>query len=134
MEYLRVAGLSAARAVIPAVVLCTLVMSDMTRAETPLREPNATETFGLSEEQRKEAFREALVGEERATKEASEQHRDDPDSMKQVEDAMRLTSQYQEAAAHKFGITPKQLVLIVAEGYEKGWSIEPSATKTKELD
>ena len=106
-----------------------------TETEAAKREtPEATETFGLSEEQRKEVFREAFAGEERAEKEASEQHLDDPESMKEVEAEESLANQYQDAVARKFILTRKQVTLIVAEGYEKGWSITPPGREVKELE
>jgi len=135
MEHLRAASVSAGCRLIPVIVLCTCAMSGIAGAETPRAQlaervaeegsPKATETFGLSEEQREEAFREALAAEERAANEASEQHRNDPESMKQVETEGRLSDFYSDAVASKFGLTRKQLVLVVAEGYEKGWSSRP---------
>jgi hypothetical protein len=96
--------------------------------------PQSDQTFGLSEEQRQEVFREALAGEERAEKEASEQHRDDPESMKEVEAEESLANQYQDAVARKFALTRKQVVLIVAEGYEKKWSVTPPGREVGELE
>jgi hypothetical protein len=145
MEHRHTAGISAAYTLIPAVVLCTFVMSAIASAETPKMQLadshlvkggslETTETFGLSEEQRQEVFRESLAGEERAEKEASEQHRDDPVSMKEVNAEQSLANQYQDAVARKFSITRKQVVLIVAEGYEKEWSTTPPGGEVKQLD
>jgi len=81
--------------------------------------------FGLSEERRKQAYRDVMLADVKAQYEAEVRGR----GLSQGEqDDMfdELTSYAENAVAKAYGLTLDQLTLIAAEGAEKGWHyLEP---------
>jgi len=82
----------------------------------------AEEQFGLTESQRQQVFRDLGAAENRAEREAAQKFEADPESQGQFDFTMRLKAEYRSEIARKYGLTEDQLVVIDAEGYEKGWS------------
>lgn len=78
------------------------------------------EKLGLTEEQRRSAFREIAAAESRATDEAIARV---PNSqiMKQVEVERELAQRYKQEIAHEYGLSEDQLLEISVEGVTKGW-------------
>lgn len=78
------------------------------------------ERFGLSEQRRKQVFREIAASEDRATRDARARF---PDSqiMKQIDFERKLGEKYKAAVAQKYGLTNDQLLKITIEGMKKGW-------------
>ena len=89
----------------------------------------ADEKFGLSEEQRKRVFMESLDAEKRAEREANKRYPDHPGSAEHDQLADRLVEKYEGEVARKYGLTPKQLVDLKAEGFGKGWPVLTPAPK-----
>lgn len=77
------------------------------------------EQFGLSEEKRKEIWKELVLIEDRAMEEALEQYPEEFE--KQVEMERRLIDEYQNKLAEKYELTREQLQEISVEGVEKDW-------------
>ena len=97
-------------------------------AESPVPEPSsessaAASKAGPTETERKQIFRELHAAEKRATREAGERFKDDPQGMRRVEYEGELERRYRAEVAKKHGVSEKQLVLIGAEGFEKGWPL-----------
>lgn len=78
------------------------------------------ERFGLSEDERRAAFKATVAAEDRATNEAMEQV-PDTEIMKQIERERELQTKYKREIARKYGITDSQLTEIAIEGVKKGW-------------
>ena len=78
------------------------------------------ERFGLSEDERKAAFREIVAAEDRATDEAMAEI-PDTDIMKQIALERELQARYKRAVARKYRVTDDQLTGIGIEGVKKGW-------------
>ena len=78
------------------------------------------ERFGLSEQRRKQVFRESAAAEDRATRDAMARV---PDSqiMKQIRLERELREMYKAKVAQKYGLTNDQLFNISVEGVKKGW-------------
>ena len=76
--------------------------------------------FGLSEQRRKQVYRESALAEDRATRDAMAQV---PDSqiMKQIDLERKLTEEYKAKIAQQYGLTNEQLLEIAVEGLKKGW-------------
>ena len=90
-------------------------------AEQAAKEAAAKDHFGLTEPQRREAFRELMEAEKRAEREAAEQFKDKPQSEGQVALVSELVDRYEREIAQKYGITEKQLVEIGIEGFKQSW-------------
>ena len=78
--------------------------------------------LGLSEQKRKQVFREIAAAEDRATREAMARV---PDSqiMKQIELERELREKYKAEVTRKYNFTGDQLLKIVVEGVKKGWPV-----------
>lgn len=78
------------------------------------------ERFGLSEEMRRQVFREITAAEDRATREAMSRV---PDSqiMKQIDLERELSSKYKLEVARKYGLSEEQLLKVTVEGVTNGW-------------
>jgi len=77
------------------------------------------ERFGLSEEERKEIWKELVLVEDRAMEEALEEY---PEQFeKQAEMEMRLIDDYKNKLSEKYELTREQLQEISVEGVEKDW-------------
>lgn len=78
------------------------------------------ERFGLSEQERKEVFRDVVAAEDRATREAAARV---PDSeiMKQIDVQRELMQEYKTDLAQTYSLTEDQLSQITVEGITKGW-------------
>ncbi len=87
-------------------------------------EEPATE-YGLSLEQRQQVFRKSLDAEARAEAEASKRFPQDPETEAASDFTSKILHESQGEIAREYDITRKQRVLIVAEGYAKGWSPSP---------
>lgn len=76
--------------------------------------------FGLSEQRRKQVFREIVSAEDRATRDAMARV---PDSqiMKQIALERELGKNYKSKVAQQYGLTNDQLLKITVEGVKKGW-------------
>ena len=78
------------------------------------------ERFGLSEERRKQVFREIAAAEDRAMREAMARV---PDS--QINEQINLEREhedkYKAMIAQQYGLTDEQLLKITVEGVKKGW-------------
>lgn len=76
--------------------------------------------FGLSEQRRKQVFREIAAAEDRATRGARARV---PDSqiMKQIDLERELGKKYKAKVAQQYGLTNDQLLKITLEGVTKGW-------------
>ncbi|MDJ0869975.1 MAG: hypothetical protein QNK03_28040 [Myxococcota bacterium] len=90
-------------------------------AEETAKEAAGKVRFGLTEPQRREAFRELMEADKRAQREAAEQFKDKPQSKGQVALAGELVDRYEREIAEKYGITEKQLVEIGIEGFKGSW-------------
>ncbi len=78
------------------------------------------ERFGLSEEKRKEIWKELILIEDRAMKEAEKQYPKEWE--KEIEMQRRLIDENENKLAEKYELTPEQLEKISSEGLEKDWS------------
>ncbi len=76
--------------------------------------------FGLSEQRRKQVFREIAAAGDRATRDARARV---PDSqiMKQIDLERELEKNYKAKVAQQYGLTNDQLRKIAVEGVKKGW-------------
>ncbi len=79
------------------------------------------ERFGLSEDKRKQIFREYVRAEDRASNEGNATHPND--FMKAYEVSLILQEEYKVALAEKEGITRDQLKDILTEGLQKQWPL-----------
>jgi len=77
------------------------------------------ERFGLSEEERKQIWKEFVSAEDRATEEALEEY--PKEFEKQVEMERRLNDDYKNKLAEKYELTREQLQEISVEAVEKDW-------------
>ena len=77
------------------------------------------ERFGLSEEKRKEIWKELILIEDRAMKEAEKQYPKEWE--KEIEMQRRLIDENENKLAEKYELTPEQLEKISSEGLEKDW-------------
>ena len=77
------------------------------------------ERFGLSEEKRKEIWKELILIEDRAMEEALERYPQELE--KQIEMERRLIDENENKLAEKYELTPDQLGKISTEGLEKDW-------------
>ena len=75
--------------------------------------------FGLSEQRRKQVFRESASAEDRATRDAMARV---PDSriMKQIALERELRENYKAKVVQQYGLTNDQLLKIGVEGMKKG--------------
>ncbi len=78
------------------------------------------ERFGLSEQRRKQVFRDIAAAEDRATRDAMARV---PDSqiMKQLDLERELREKYKAKVAQQYSLTSDQLRKIMFEGVKKGW-------------
>ena len=76
--------------------------------------------FGLSEQRRKQVFRETAAAEDRATRDARARV---PDSqiMRQIDLDRELAEKYKAKVAQQYGLNNDQLLKITVEGVKKGW-------------
>ncbi|MEX2528558.1 MAG: hypothetical protein WEA09_13060 [Gemmatimonadota bacterium] len=88
------------------------------RSAAASREPE--ERYGLSEQERREIFREIAAAEDRAMQEAMERV---PDSevMRQIELERELGEQFKAELASRYGLTLDELRAISSEGVLAGW-------------
>jgi len=77
------------------------------------------ERFGLSEEKRKEIWKELILIENRAMKEAEKRYPQELE--KQAEMERHLIDEYKSELAEKYELIPEQLEKISSEGLEKDW-------------
>ena len=77
------------------------------------------ERFGLSEEKRKEIWKELILIEDRAMKEAEKRYPEQWE--KEIEMQRRLIDENENKLAEKYELTPDQLGKISTEGLEKDW-------------
>lgn len=77
------------------------------------------ERFGLSEEKRKEIWKELILIEDRAMKEAEKQYPEEWE--KEIEMQRRLIDENENKLAEKYELAPEQLGKISTEGLEKDW-------------
>lgn len=77
------------------------------------------ERFGLSEEKRKEIWKELILIEDRAMKEAEKQYPEEWE--KEIEMQRRLIGENENKLAQKYELTSDQLGKISTEGLEKDW-------------
>lgn len=77
------------------------------------------ERFGLSEEERKEIWKELVLIEDRAMEEAIERYPQDLE--KQIEMERRLIDEGKNRLAEENGLTQEEIKEISAEGHEKDW-------------
>ena len=77
------------------------------------------ERFGLSEEKRKEIWKELILIEDRAMKEAEKQYPKQWE--KEIEMQGRLIDENKNKLAEKYELAPEQLEKISTEGLEKDW-------------
>jgi len=77
------------------------------------------ERFGLSEEKRKEIWKELILIEDRAMKEAEKQYPKQWE--KEIEMQRRLIDENKNKLAEKYELAPEQLEKISTEGLEKDW-------------
>ncbi len=82
------------------------------------------ERFGLSEQRRKQVFREIAAAEDRATRDGRARV---PDSqiMKQIDLERELGEKYKAKVAQQYGLTNDQLIKITVEAWKKGWPAPP---------
>lgn len=78
------------------------------------------ERFGLSEQRRKQVFREIAAAEDRATRDARARV---PDSqiMKQIDLERELGKKYKAKVVQQYGLTNDQFLKVTVEGVKKGW-------------
>lgn len=77
------------------------------------------ERFGLSEEKRKQIWKELVLMEDRAMEETIQRY--PQDIKKQAEMENRLIDEYKDKLAEEHGLTREQLDEISVEGVEKDW-------------
>lgn len=77
------------------------------------------ERFGLSEEKRKEIWKELILIEDRAMEEAEKRYPEQWE--KEIEMQRRLIDENENKLAEKYELTPEQLEEISSEGLEKDW-------------
>ena len=77
------------------------------------------ERFGLSEEKRKEIWKELILIEDRAMKEAEKRYPEQWE--KEIEMQRRLIDENENKLAEKYELSPDQLGKISIEGLEKDW-------------
>ena len=82
------------------------------------------ERWGLSVEQRKQAFLDLMDAERKAERESVKKFADAPQS----DDAKRFETQqaqkYKAEVGKKYGLDGKQLVELSAEGFRKRWPVQ----------
>jgi len=100
-------------------------------AANPAAKPPSTThpKVELSEDERKQIFREAMAAKRRAEAEAERNYPDHPGSDERVALTNRLVEEYLSEVARKHDVTPAQLVDIRAEGFLKSWPVMPRATE-----
>ena len=114
-------------AVIAGVVIAVLPLTqcspsteeDKPAVTTPQAQPQEVKKFGLTEEQRKQVFREEGEAELRASREAEAKY---PGAdARYSEYQTTLVRKYQQQIMDKYTITLEQLYEIVMEGARIGW-------------
>ena len=79
--------------------------------------------FGLSEAERKAVFKELAQALKRAARETRERYGEKYQSIEAAMYQDRLAEQYKDEIGAKHGLTHKQVMELVAEGYVKSWPL-----------